>query len=743
MSRHSEAARTVDTLMVLGLTGLLLVGFDATFADRSYLFGSIAGLLAVVAIVLVVDYYDKEAGLLLLCALPTYVLLGATVGVRNSEAYVRAPTPDALVGVLSASIAAVNELLTTIPPVDAVGDATMVPYAVAFLVGGAALWAAVRSSRPAAPVVPVLIGLAITVLLGTHERELLVLRSAVLSGACLAWLAVRGARRRTVASGERGRTARMVAAAVLVGGLAASAHLLLPAVRNSDPERVVLRGRIGAGHDVADLTTPLSSFRRFTRQPLSTSTGNVHDERILRVRGLPPNHTVRFVALDVYDGRVWHADNRTMADANDDLYLRIGSEVGAPRHGRAVEAQVQVLPTYLSDWLPLPGQLTEITFDYRDGRAQRADVRYDPATVSAVVIGGLDAGDDYHAQAVVAGSRLRPRAEAYASDGPLQQAGAFLDAALRPWTESALTPMGRVRSLARYVRTNGRYSSGADPAERRYTAGHDEARLGREFFLARQIVGDQEQYAGFMALAANRLGVPARVVVGATPGPRGWVEGKDVSAWIEVRVADGTWRTMPTEDFMGRRPPKRNDPPRELPSQYLDQQQPDDEEAEAEQATKPQDGKTDETTRGSEGSSTAPLAWWLPVLSLVVWAVPLAKLVRRRRRALVGPASARIVGAWRELLDLARDLGQAIPPGLGRAEQGARLGLDPTLAVTAQTALFARDRPADGQAKAFWAQVHEQRREMRRRVGPLRRAWAPWNPASLVPRRSRPRKSAG
>ena len=59
-----------------------------------------------------------------------------------------------------------------------------------------------------------------------------------------------------------------------------------------------------------------------------------------------------------------------------------------------------------------------------------------------------------------------------------------------------------------------------------------------------------------MALAATRLGVPARVVVGAVVPEGGVVQGRDVEAWVELRVDDGTWRTLPTERFTSATPPE-------------------------------------------------------------------------------------------------------------------------------------------------------------------------------------------
>jgi hypothetical protein len=90
-----------------------------------------------------------------------------------------------------------------------------------------------------------------------------------------------------------------------------------------------------------------------------------------------------------------------------------------------------------------------------------------------------------------------------------------------------------------------------------------------------------------------------------------------------------------------------------------------------------------------------------------------------------------------EVLDHAHDLGHPVPAGLGRVEQARRLDLDPAAALLAQDVLFAREDPAADRATAFWDDVREQRRTLTRRAGPVRRAWATWNPASLVPGRWR------
>ena len=84
---------------------------------------------------------------------------------------------------------------------------------------------------------------------------------------------------------------------------------------------------------------------------------------------------------------------------------------------------------------------------------------------------------------------------------------------------------------------DGAYTDGGAPGDYQNTflPGHGLARLQR-FMKSTQLAGNDEQYASALALAANRLGIPTRVVLGAMPTQDGTVKGKDVHAWVEVRT---------------------------------------------------------------------------------------------------------------------------------------------------------------------------------------------------------------
>ena len=242
--------------------------------------------------------------------------------------------------------------------------------------------------------------------------------------------------------------------------------------------------------------------------------------------------------------------------------------------------------------------------------------------------------------------------------------------------------MERVFAVADHLRTKGKYSDGVVARERIYRPGHYVSRLDAGFVNAPLMVGNDEQYAAAMALLANKVGVPARVVLGAVVPEGGEVKGSDVSAWVELRVDDGSWRVLPTETFMDTDRPADQQtrteeqlsgvvipPPAQVPPPSTI-----DEQTDAEITAR-------KAQRASEEQPGSPSAGWVrallvygggPLLAVlvVVGAILSAKWLRRSRRRSTRLVSGRIAGAWRELVDHARDLGQPVPvTGLTRREQ--------------------------------------------------------------------------
>jgi hypothetical protein len=445
------------------------------------------------------------------------------------------------------------------------------------------------------------------------------------------------------------------------------------------------------------------------------------------------------LTLDRYDGREWLPGNNTMRGETDDAFLRMDAQVDNPTRGRRLRVQVGVARGYRSAWVPTVGSLTSLHFLFDDADSRRNQLRYNLATSTAVIPVGIKSGNDYEFTSILPDDRLtrdmRPWPEQVLS---VQGIGAA-DSLIRKVLASPVPPMRKVFTLARYLRVEGRYSNGALAGESQYVAGHDLTRLTKGFLLAPRPVGDDEQYAAAMALLANRVGVPARVVVGAVVPADGKVRGEDVHAWVELRIADGTWRVLPTDEFMGDQPPRRSmtRAPRPRAPRYAVTPA-------APAAPEVQQLKAQRDKARAEQRGTA-LRWvpWL-VLLLLALVVPTAKQTRRGVRRRRGRPSDQMAGAWSELVDHARDLGVPVLVGATRPAQARMISRGQVLAQRADDGIFAAAEPVDEEVGEVWQQARAERRDLARSRRVARRVWAPFNPVSLVRRQGigprRPRR---
>src|SRR5262249_19028611 len=138
-------------------------------------------------------------------------------------------------------------------------------------------------------------------------------------------------------------------------------------------------------------------------------------------------------------------------------------------------------------------------------------------------------------------------AQPYARPDLTESAQGMLSSKVASWTAAAPDLKGRLAAAATYLQNNGAYTDGG-PGETQYLPGHSLGRIGT-VLKEPTPAGDDEQYAAVYALIANYLGVPARVVFGATPDRTGAVRGQDVHAWVEVHLAD-SWVRIPQTQFM-------------------------------------------------------------------------------------------------------------------------------------------------------------------------------------------------
>jgi hypothetical protein len=237
------------------------------------------------------------------------------------------------------------------------------------------------------------------------------------------------------------------------------------------------------------------------------------------------------------------------------------------------------------------------------------------------------------------------------------------------------------------------------------------------------------------------------VVVGAAPGRRGVVTQGDVTSWVELQFADGTWRTLEPERYTGIHP-------------YSDEESEDDRLGAVRWVEDELELDEDEIKipRGADielspdavieeesdpwqvvGLAALGLAG-AAVLALLL--VPGVKVLRRARRRRTSSWSGLYVNGWQELLDLALDLGRPVPDGWSRLAQARELGLGSGLAQQADAAVFAPLAPPAEEGRAFWDACQDLRGELLGEVGVGRRVWSSFNPSSLMAGWARGRRSA-
>ncbi len=691
-----------DAGFTLVLSVIALAAWESTFRGPGLWFAGLAAILLGIAVAVALVSLGGGLDYVVVGLILGYFLgAGMSAGVRGT-------------------VAGWPLLVGTHPPIDATG-LVLLPVAMLCLLGaGITVGVAMRTAEPGRPLVPAALLLIGALVTSRSEPVSVLLHGLVFGVVALIWLRLRTSEADVPGyAADPGRRTRLVAAAAMV----AVAALVATAVAgtSSGADRLVLRGLLPA-YDVSALPTPLDDFRDYTRR-VPAPDSNVFDKQLLSVRDAPAGTRLRFAALDTYDGRHWLADNDTDPERVDDRFLRMSSTIDNPARGERAEFVVTVGDGWALPWVPTAGSLQGLAFLGTgslgtDPEAAKDDLRYDPASQTAVTTDELVPGEQYEVDTLLADTSFSGDFEpSTALDDDLYERAAFLDPAVLGWSAGADTKADAVLRVAAQLKREGRYSDGAVEGEEQYVAGHSELRLGQGFVLTTPSVGNAEQYAAAMALMANRLRVPARVVVGAVVPASGVVKGRNVTAWVELRAADGTWQTLETDRFMSRRPPPRDrDPGGQKPERIFPEETPDDQSPE--QRPEPQrppeqspELPADSPDPQAEPDSGPPLWPWLTLLLLVAvpGVVPALKWWRRRRRLTAARVTERYAGAWLELVDQARDLGRPVPPGLTRPAEARVLERGATLAAEADVRIFSADEPDPAEAEAFWTLVRDER----------------------------------
>lgn len=705
----------VDMAMVLTLGVVAFYGFHDTFANWLFLIAGTTGLVIGILVAHASQVLGLPAVVTVVMTVVAFFLLGGAVAMHDHGILGSLPLPDTLLRLAEQSVRGWKELLTTLPPVDST-PLVALPYLLGLVAGATGFVVAVRFKRPVAPVVVLLALLSAVILLGVQTPNATMLLGAVFGVLALGWTIVRARRLRSTTRFTRRRTRQRVIATVLCLGAAAAAFVVGPHLPGLSDDRTVLRSHVEPPFDVGQYPSPLAGFRKYTDGV--SEQASLKDKVLMTVRGPKPGTLVRFAALNAYDGTTWGAANDASTESGPaDTFQKVGSTIDSTATGDVVSAEVTINEAYRGVWMPTIGTLRGINFQSPRLRSEADNFRYNISSATAVVPAGLQQGDSYSFDAVLP-KPTKLQANTATAGAPLvngPEAAVFQADAVRLGGQ-AETPVAQAQAVARQLQTTGAFTHGGI-ADASYPAGHSSKRM-RDFLATdREPAGDDEQYAAAMALLANQLGVPTRVVLGAALPASGEIRGSDVHAWVEMRAEDGTWLTMPTSDFMStERPPEQHR-----------QKEPD---LEAGITVPPPvpvrppatvgDPVSDSQSRHSTDKRIwdFTIPWYvvaffkyvglpLVLIAAVLWGIVLLKSRRRRHRRTSGSPDRRFALGYLELLDHARDLGKTVPGGRTRREQAHVVAMPGymEMARAADAGVFGAGDPTDADAEDYWGHV--------------------------------------
>ncbi|GAB3607804.1 transglutaminase-like domain-containing protein [Conyzicola nivalis] len=556
-----------------------------------------------------------------------------------------------------------------------------------------------------------------------------------------------GSHSRWVAARRQALGVVLVVGAVL-GGLA-----IAPAA-SGWVSREALREAIDPLLIVQKQASPLAGYRAWFE-------ADNYDRTLFTVEGDTTGiDRVRIATLGDYDGEVFRAGGQ---DA-DPLFTRLaggGSGEGTP-------LTVTIGDGFAGVWVPVPGTIDAAPVFSGERAEDLTDAFYvsrgDAAAVDVAERtgggNGLEVGDTYRVLAQPdAEVELGPDrgGEPLVSENDYAEMADWVEAQEVPRTGDGLAELFsrlRDRGYLSHSLSEGETAapwiadlqSSSGYAFQSSYAGHSVARIEQIFAdLADQqriagasddeallvaAVGDDEQFATAAAVLARYLGFESRVVVGTrlasddeapsvAPCADGVCTGANVTAWVEVRAADGAWATFdvspqfavtPIDVTEGEQLPENPTVPEQSRTDVLD----------------PPPAQRDDS-EGSTVDDEVASDWFaaiLPVLLAVgtgllavfLLLLPLLFLfvikgARRRRRRDEPVPEVRVVGAWDELVDTYLDHGFSVPAGATRKSVAEAVGRAPALALaaTVDAAVFAEHPPTRGASDAAWTIVDDER----------------------------------
>ncbi|MBF4562746.1 transglutaminase domain-containing protein [Microbacterium sp. VKM Ac-2870] len=735
---HSIAPRATRVVVLdLAAAALLLtvsiIGFAPTFDSAQYLVAGVGGLLLGLALAEVGARWRWGVLSLFGATIGVYFVFGGALALPHTALAGFIPTLNTLQQLAIGTVTSWKQLLTTVPPVAASDGHLVVPF-ILLLVGGVLTGSLARRARQTAwALLPALIVLVATILLGVAQPAAPLVQGIVFAVVATVWLAMRrvwdhdraavrveSAGVSDAATVRSSRMRRLIAGGIV---LAVASGVGVATAAVATPPRYILRDFIIPPFDITQYPSPLQSFRGHVRDDA--------DKTLFTVTGLPKDGRVRLATMDTYDGIVYNVSDDGAGSSSAFTPIRSNMSPTATGTDSTVRVEIGDLSGV---WVPDVGAARDFTFDGPRASELARTTYFNDATGTAVAPTGLAQGDAYTIQTVIPDQP----SDAALADVPFaalkmpKQSGIpekIADIASKA-VASAETPIERARALESYLHTQGFFSHGLGD-DVVSLSGHGANRI-TSLFGSEQMVGDDEQYAVAMALMATQLGMPARVVMGwhaddkhPQDGPTLTATGSNLHAWVEIAFQDHGWIAFDPTPDEDNKPNDQSTKPKANPKPQVLQPPP--------PAQQPADlPPAIAENRDQDEEQDAGLSWLGPVLLyggitlgiLLLLAAPfiimgVIKGARRARRRNAARTADRISGGWDELVDSAVDLRAPVVVGATRSESAAIVGSAfdqprvAQLATRADVDVFGPGEPAPEDVEAFWREVDDIVGEMR------------------------------
>lgn len=747
-------AELLDAAMALVLSLVALVAFRSSYGGVEFLVVGVVGALLGVLVAHLGTRWRWPIPVIAVVALIVYAVIGGAVTLRDRTIAGFLPSPSSIATAFREAVVGWKELITTSPPVGRTGDLMALPFVGAFTAATVSYLLARRLGRALPPVLPAAALLGLGIACGLDEPVSFVLHGAVFAVLSLAWMAWREHRRRPVLEGIRIQRRQMVAGLALLVVASVIGVGAAPALPFTDrPDRAIWRQTVTPPFDPRQYPSPLSGYRSYVKKPGPSGGSIANETPMFTIEGLPEGMPVRLATMDAYDGLVWQVTggDPEQPSLNDSgSFERVGAEL--PPEFPGTEAEVTITIGKYSDvWVPDVGEVISMRFTGSAGGKERdrqlaEAFRYNRATDTGASRLRLQEGDRYVMKVrlpvvldTLAGQTVVPQVERLGQTQSVTQLAEKLQTEVLAIKDTG----AQLDTITRLMRA-GTYSDGDD------MSGNQGSRAGHSVYRLREFVGDYpklpfignaEQYASAFALLFRDLGrLPTRVVMGFKPSKQSTddaveVLAREIEAWVEVPVEGKGWvavfptperdqlaltsasNQQPEPDYRTQNPPEPPviDPEFEFPATASGK-------AKATKKNEPPKPKDAEDSLIPELPAPVRIGFIAasPFLVLLLVALVIVVLKRRRRdrRRRRGLPHVRVANGWREVTDLALDMGKPVPSNSTRREAAAFVGGGTTsLASRADAVVWNRGEPTDQEVEEYWAECVAALTSMRSELG--------------------------